>query len=94
MITGLFHAARIFFESAIGSNIGFVPNDRIDLGGLGFAVEFQRPMQVAMVGERQSVHAAFFGTVDQFVNRSRAVQEAIVAVAMKMNKGLTTAFHI
>ena len=43
-------------------------------------------MQVAVIGQRQGIHSAFFCAVDQFIDRTGAIQQAVVAMAMKMDK--------
>ena len=49
-------------------------------------VELQRAVEIAVVGERQGVHAQLFGPRDQAFDRAGAVQQAVVAMAMQMNK--------
>ena len=55
-------------------------------GSFAFLIELQRPVQIAVVGERQGVHAQLFGPFDQLVDRAGPVQQAVMAVAMQMNK--------
>ena len=55
-------------------------------GVLGLLVELQRAVQIAVVGQRQGVHAQRLGPLDQALDRRGAVQQAVVAVAMQMNK--------
>ena len=60
--------------------IGLMP------AALALLVELERPVQVAVVGERQGVHALLFGPLDQLGDRAGAVEQAVVAVAMQMNE--------
>ena len=49
-------------------------------------VELERAVEIAVVGDRQRVHAQLFGPLDQPVDRAGSVEQAVVAVAMQMNK--------
>ena len=60
--------------------IGLMP------AGLGLAIEIERAVQIAVVGERQAVHAQLFGPIDQSLDRAGSVEQAEVAVAMQMNE--------
>ena len=53
---------------------------------LAVLIELERAVQVAVVGDRQGVHAQLFGPLDQPVDRAGAVEQAVVAMAMQMNK--------
>ena len=53
--------------------VRFVTQDRIDLGIFAGLIEFQRPVQIAMVGEGQGIHAQVFGFANQFFDRARAI---------------------
>ena len=73
-------------EAAVGGNVSFVTHDRIDLRRLTGLVKLQRPVQIAMIGERQRVHTELFSTAYQLSDRTGTVQQTVVAVAMQMNK--------
>ena len=51
-------------------------------------IELERPVEVAVVGQGQGVHAQLFGLLDQSFDRAGAVEQAVVAVAVQMNKRL------
>ena len=53
---------------------------------LALLIELQRPVQIAVIGERQRVHAQLFGPLDQLLDRAGAIEQAVMAVAMQMNK--------
>ena len=55
---------------------------------VGLAVELQRPVQIAVIGQRQRVHPVVRRALDQPVDRTGTVQQAVVAVAMQMTKRL------
>ena len=39
-----------------------------------------------MIGDRQGVHAQFFGSRDELVDRAGAVEQTVVAMAMEVNE--------
>ena len=88
MVAGIPLAARVFLEAAPGGDVGLVADDRVDLRGLGGLVKLERPVQIAVVGDRQGVHAQLDRAVDKPVDRTRPVEEAVVAVAVKVGERL------
>jgi len=72
--------------AAAGSDVGLVADDWIDAGVAALPIEFERPIEIAMVRDRQGVHPQLFGPRDHAVDRAGPVQEAVVAVTMQMNK--------
>jgi len=78
--------SRFASEATSRSNIGFVANDRIESFRFGLAVEFQRAVQIAVVGQGQGVHPQFLGSLHELVNRCCSIEQTIVTVAVKMSK--------
>ncbi len=60
--------------------IGLIP------AAFAFAVKLQRAVQIAVVGQGQRIHAVIYGALDQPVNRTGTIEQAVVAVAMQMDK--------
>ena len=57
-------------------------------GVLAFAIELERPVQVAVVGEGQGVHAhALWPARPARAISAGAVEQAVVRVAVEMNEG-------
>ena len=88
VIAGFLRAAGVFFvEAAARGDIGLDAHDRVDAHVLGRLVELQGPVQVAVVGQGQGVHAQLFGPLQQAGDFSGAVQQAVMAMAVQMGKG-------
>ena len=87
VIGRIFPSAIAFHFAAAGRDVGFVADDRIDVVGSTGVIEFQRAVHVAMIRQRQRGHAVIFGPLYQFRNRTGAVKQRIVAVAMQMCEG-------
>ena len=60
--------------------IGLMP------GGLAFLVELDGPVEVAVVGHGQGVHAQLLDVRHQLGNPVGTVEQAVVAVAVQMNE--------
>lgn len=69
-----------------GGDVGFVADDRVDVLGFASVVELKRAVQIAVIGQRKGVHTVVGGALDQFGDGTRAVQQAVVTVAVKMDK--------
>src|SRR5271166_3868031 len=87
MVAGLLQRAGFTLQSTVGSNVGFVAEDRIDPGLAGRLIRLKRPVQVAVIGERQRVHLQLFRARNELSNWAGAVEQAEVAVTMKMCEG-------
>ena len=61
--------------------IGLMP------ASLALLIELERPVQIAVIGERQGIHPQLFGPIDQLLDRAGAVEQAVMAVAMQMYEG-------
>ena len=88
MVAGVFLTAGILLESAARSDVGLVADDRIELGRLGSLIELKRAVEVAVVGDRQGIHAELNRPVDQPVDGAGSVEQAVVAVAVKVDERL------
>ena len=73
-------------EPAAWGDVGFQPEDRIDAQVLGRLIELQRPVQIAVVRQRQGGHPQGFRPFQQPTNRAGPVQKAVMAVAMQMGE--------
>jgi hypothetical protein len=78
--------SRAAIEAAARRNIRFVADDRIEPRVAAGDVELERAVQVAVIGNRQGVHAQLFGPRDKRLDRARSIQEAVMAMAMQMSK--------
>ena len=86
MIAGLFHPRRVAVAALLGGDVGLVADDRIDLVRLALVVELERPVEIAVVGDRHSVHAGPLHLLDEVGNPVGPVEQAVVRVAMKMDE--------
>ena len=80
--------AGILLKSAARGDVGLVADDRVDLRRLGGLVELQRPVKVAVVGDRKGVHPQFDRACHQPVDGTSPVEEAVVAVAVEVGERL------
>src|SRR5262249_38796036 len=87
VVAVFFERAALAFVPAFGGDIGLVAENWIDAGFLGGLIELERAVEVAVIGDRQGVHAERFGAADEFIDRTGAVEEAVVTVAMQVNEG-------
>ena len=74
-------------EAAAGGDVGLEPEDRIDAQFLGRLIELQRPVQIAVIGQRQGGHPQGLRPFEQSADRAGPVQQAVVAMAMQMGEG-------
>ena len=49
-------------------------------------VELERAVQIAVIRDRQRVHAQLFGPRDELIDRARSIEQTVMAVAMQMSK--------
>ena len=89
VVTGFFEIAGIFFEAAVGGDVGLVADDGVDAFLFGLLIELESAVEVAVVGEGQGVHAVGLGAGDELVDGAGAVEEAVMAVAVEVNEGLS-----
>jgi len=88
VVAGIPLAARVLLEPAPRRDVGLVADDRVDLRRLRGLVELESPVKVAVVGDGQGGHAQFDRAVDQPFDRTRPVEEAVVAVAVEVGERL------
>src|SRR5260221_13768589 len=86
MEAGVAAAACFAFGALTRRDISFVSDDRVDAGATALAVEFDCAVQIAVIGQRQGIHAEFFGLLNQFGNPVGAVQQRVMAMAMEMRE--------
>ena len=86
METGLLEAAGVLLEAAARGDVGFQSEDRVDAHFLGLLIELQRAVQIAVVGQGQGVHLQGLRAGQQPVDRSRPIQEAVMAMAVEMGE--------
>ena len=78
--------AGVFLKPTTRGDIGFVANDRIEPRSLCRTIKLKRTVQVAVVGDGQRVHAEFDGAADKPLDRTRSVEQAVVAVAVEVDE--------
>ncbi len=74
-------------EARFGRQIQFAADDRLDAGLLAFQVEFSRAEHIAVVGDRHRRHILSLGLLDQIIEADGTVQQGILGVKMKVDKG-------
>ena len=80
-------AAAGLLRAAPGRHIGLQADDRHDAGILGLAEELDGAVEVAVVGERHRGHPQRLDALDQLRDLAGPVEQAVVAVAVEMDKG-------
>ncbi len=94
VIAGRLAAGRpALVKATARGDVGFVADDRVDPRILRLAIELQRTVQVAVVGQRQRVHAVIDAAIDQFADVAGPVEQAVVAVAMQVGERAWFGFH-
>ena len=69
-----------------GATYASSPTIGIDPGRLGLAEELDGAVEIAVIGQRQRGHAERLGALDQVRDLARAVEQAVMAVAMEMDE--------
>ena len=70
-----------------GGDVGLVADDRLDTHGGRLAVQLDGSVKVAVVGQSDRVHTELLDVPDQLGDAAGAVQEAVVTVAVEVDKG-------
>ena len=83
---GVALAGGLLVGAAAGGEVGLVPDDRLDAGLLALAVELDRPVQVAVVGDGAGGHAQRLGLGDQLGDAVGPVEQAVVGVAVEVRE--------
>jgi hypothetical protein len=78
--------AGILLKPAARGDVGLVADDRVDARLLRGVVKFEGAVEVAVVGDRQGVHPEFDRAAHEPVDGARAVEQAVVAVAVEMGE--------
>ncbi len=86
MINGFFRAGRLFVKTASGGDIGFQTQNGVNPQFLSRLIEFQRTVEISMVGQGQGVHLQGFRPFEQAANRAGPIQKTVMAVAVQMGK--------
>ncbi len=85
--------APVLFEARSLNQVELAADDRLDALGLGRVVEFDRAVEIAMVGERDGGHAEYDRPVHQPVDAAAAVEQAEVGVDVEMDEILIDGRH-
>ena len=72
-----------------GSDVRFDADDRDDPRRLRLAEELDRPEQVPVVRQRHRRHPQRLDPLDQVGDLARPVEQAVVAVAVQVDEGMT-----
>ena len=83
---GLAAAGPSLVEAAAWCDVGLVADDRVDARSLRLAVELQGTVQVAVIGQRQGVHAVIDAPSDQLADVTGTVEQTVMAVTMQVGK--------
>ncbi len=86
VIAGLLHAAGVPVETAARSDVGFHPQDRIEIVGATFGVEFAGAVEVAVVGNGARVHPHGLRRFDEVGDFRHSIEQAVMRVAVEMNE--------
>ena len=84
VVTRVLHPSRASIKTTSGRDVGLVTNDWIDVLRFRLFVKFQGTVQVAVIGQCEGVHTVALGTINQSIDGTRTIQQAVVAVAMKV----------
>src|SRR5262249_18041426 len=69
-----------------GGDVRLVADDRIDGCLAALAIEFDGPVEVAVVRQSAGVHAQFLDASSQLGNAAGPVEQAVMAVAVQVNE--------
>ena len=87
MIAGFFATVgAALIEPTARCDVGFVADHWVDAFGLAGFVKLECTVEIAVVGERQGVHAEFFGPTHELFDWACSVEQTEMAMAMQMNK--------
>ena len=73
-------------QPAARRDIGFDPEDRLDLRGLRLGVEFDGPEHVAVVRDGHRIHAQLLAPLEQRLKLNRPIEQRILTVQMEVCK--------
>src|SRR2546428_5996844 len=72
--------------AAAEREVGLEAQNRADLSRFGFGVKRPRAVQVAVIGDRQRVHAERLHPIEQVGDAVGAVEERVLAMRVEMNE--------
>lgn len=83
---GFLHLGRGFVRAMSWGDVGLVADDGLELVGSALVVEVHGPVDVAVVGHGDGVHAHAFDLLDEVANAIGPVQQAVLRVAVQVNE--------
>jgi hypothetical protein len=69
-----------------GGNINLTADNRLDAGSTSLGVKLQGTKHVSMIGNSHCRHAIFTGSIHQIANANGTVEQAVLGMAMEMDK--------
>lgn len=69
-----------------GGRVGLIAQDRIDPRVTALGVKLQRPVQVAVIRDRQRGHPQLFDPLDELRDLARPVEQTVMRVAMEVGE--------
>ncbi len=87
MKAGFSHRGGSSIATVPWSDIRFITQNRFYVALFTGSVKIERSVKVAVVGDRNRVHAVAFDFGNQVGNAVGSVQQAVMRVAMEMNEG-------
>src|SRR2546426_762326 len=85
-VAGCFGRGALTLVAVAEGEVRLEAEDGPDLARPGLGVELPRPVQVAVVGDRERVHAQRLDPVEQFGDPVGAVEEGVLAVGVEVNE--------
>ena len=87
VVGGIATALAVTLGAPARGNVRLVADDRIESGSLAFLVELDGAEEIAVIGEGAGVHALGLDVGDELRDPARAVEEAVVGMAVEMDEG-------
>ena len=84
--SGFRFLARLLETAPFRHDIRFHADDRLDPGFRGFLVEFDGPEKHAVIRERHGGHAVLDGGMNQILDATGRIEEAVVGMIVKMDE--------
>ena len=79
---------RIAVVPAAARDVGLHPDDRLDPGCLCRGVEIDRPVERAVIGDRERRHAEVLRARDEVAQARQPVEKAVLAVGVEMDESV------
>src|SRR5262249_46707882 len=80
--------SRVAFAAFARGDVRLVADDGVDARLFAAAIELNGPIEIAVIGQGDGVHALFFDVRDQLGNPVGPVEQAVVTMAMQVDKWL------